>query len=468
MNIKLHKNPLFDFFIMCIDFFLCMVSFGLVRVGLSLFLAAGPIGTAEVAAAAAMAAAMLFMLYVYEFYTKFVRRKYEIVLSVFLASLVTAVVGIVVNILVFGFSWQGMFNVLLASVAAFLLISAEKLILLPVMKRVEGGAALLVIESKEVENALARKIKYSYLELYDAWYVQIDVNNEEEIAHLLAEEFHRYDSIFISPSIPEKLRNRFISYAVTLRKEIYILPDLYNISIMKNEAVQFDDTPAFRLRAFGPTRLQKTLKRGFDILTAFFFIVLSSPLMLLIALAVKLDSPGPLIFKQLRVTEDKKVFYIYKFRTMIENAEQETGPMRAKYGDKRITRVGGFLRLTRLDELPQFFNVLCGQMSVVGPRPERPVFVEQYCREIENYDKRFFVKAGLTGMAQVYSRYDTDARDRTLYDLLYIKDYSMWLDIRIILLTIKIMFVKEAAEGVKEPPVYARRQEEKTGTGVDR
>ena len=99
-------------------------------------------------------------------------------------------------------------------------------------------------------------------------------------------------------------------------------------------------------------------------------------------------------------------------------------------------------------------------MSVVGPRPERPVFVEQYCREIENYEKRFFVKAGLTGTAQVYSRYDTGARDRTLYDLLYIKDYSIWLDIKIILLTVKIMFVKEAAEGVKDPPEYVRKKQE--------
>ena len=461
MNIKLHKNPLFDFFIFCIDLFICIASYFIVRLGLSFFLQIGPMGAKDIADIAVMTGIMLFMLYIYEFYTKFVRRKYEIILSVFLSVFAAAAVNVILNFLVYGLAGrQEQLTVVLVPVVLFALMCIEKLLLLRIMKKIEGGAALLVIESKDVENDLARKIKYSYLQLYEAWYVQIDVNSEREIQNLIENEFQSYDSIFISPSIPEPLRNRFISLAVTLKKEIYILPDLYSISMMKNETVQFDDTPALRLSAFGPTHLQKAIKRGFDLLVSLCCIVISSPVMLLIAIAVKLDSPGPLIFKQLRVTEDRKEFYVYKFRTMIHNAEKETGPMRARFDDKRITRVGGFLRLTRLDELPQFFNVLCGHMSVVGPRPERPVFVEQYCREIENYEKRFFVKAGLTGTAQVYSRYDTGARDRTLYDLLYIKDYSIWLDIKIILLTVKIMFVKEAAEGVKDPPEYVRKKQE--------
>lgn len=459
MNIKVYKNPLFDFFIFCIDLFLCVASYFIVRLLLQASIQIGPLAAAsDIAEIFVSTLVMLFMLYVYEFYTKFIRRKYEIVLCVLIAAIASGAVTAVMNFFIFGLSGrQEQLTVVLVPIVMFTLICVEKMILLKIMKIVEGGNALLVIESKDVENALARKIKYSYLELYKAWYVQIDVNSEAEIQNLLENEFRAYDSIFISPSIPEALRNRFISQAVTLRKEIYILPDLYNITMMKNETVQFDDTPALRLSAFGPTNLQKALKRGFDVLTSLLCILVTWPLMLVIAVVVKLDSPGPVIYKQVRVTENRKEFPVYKFRTMVQDAEKDTGPMFARFGDSRITRTGRVLRSLHLDELPQFFNILFGQMSVVGPRPERPVFVEQNCREIENYEKRFFVKAGLTGMAQVYSRYDTGARDRTLYDLLYIKDYSLWLDIKIILLTIKIMFVKESSAGVKEPPEYERK-----------
>ena len=140
---------------------------------------------------------------------------------------------------------------------------------------------------------------------------------------------------------------------------------------------------------------------------------------------------------------------------MKEDAEKTTGAVLASEDDLRITKIGKFLRSTRFDETPQFFNVLFGQMSIVGPRPERPFFVEKYIKEVENYDKRFFAKAGLTGLAQVYARYETTVKDKIIYDLLYIKDYSFFKDIKLILLTLKIMFVKSSAEGVREKKSYA-------------
>lgn len=173
-------------------------------------------GAKDIADIAVMTGIMLFMLYIYEFYTKFVRRKYEIILSVFLSVFAAAAVNVILNFLVYGLAGrQEQLTVVLVPVVLFALMCIEKLLLLRIMKKIEGGAALLVIESKDVENDLARKIKYSYLQLYEAWYVQIDVNSEQEIQNLIENEFQSYDSIFISPSIPEPLRNRFISLAIT-------------------------------------------------------------------------------------------------------------------------------------------------------------------------------------------------------------------------------------------------------------
>ena len=231
---------------------------------------------------------------------------------------------------------------------------------------------------------------------------------------------------------------------------------------MKSDMVQFDDTPALMVSRFGLTKMQSTIKRAFDIILALAGIALSSPIMAICALMIRLDSPGPVIYKQERLTLHRKPFNIFKFRTMRNDAEKETGAVLATDHDPRITKVGRALRSLRLDELPQLFNILGGSMSIVGPRPERQFFVDEFLEEINNYDKRFFAKAGLTGLAQVYSRYNTDVKDKTLYDLLYIKDYSFWLDIKLILLTVKTMFVKESSQGVVEAPDYAHKNNSST------
>ncbi|SHF52147.1 Sugar transferase involved in LPS biosynthesis (colanic, teichoic acid) [Caldanaerobius fijiensis DSM 17918] len=172
--------------------------------------------------------------------------------------------------------------------------------------------------------------------------------------------------------------------------------------------------------------------------------------MLIIALLIKLTSPGPIIYKQVRITEKNREFNIYKFRTMYKDAEKLTGPVLATDDDPRITKVGKILRAARLDELPQLFNVLKGEMSFVGPRPERPFFVAQFEKQHPTYTYRHNVKAGITGLAQVLGKYTTDFDDKLRFDLMYITNYSIWLDIKIILLTIKTAFMKEASSGVKD------------------
>ena len=458
MDIKLHKNLALDTAVVIVDILLTLAACFLSRTALALF---GINHRVEITLTVVYTVAMITMLFSYEFYTKMLRNKYEIIIS----ALISTMIADAVTLIVYGIQRIhdiSMWHFIIIPFFTFVLISVWKLGFLLLMSHFEGLLKLLVIESEDEENSLARKIKYSYLKLYEAWYIQIDVNSEEAIEEAIATQLPKYDSIFLSPVLPVKVRDMFISTAVSMDKGIFILPDLYNICFMKSDMVQFDDTPALMVSRFGLTKMQSTIKRAFDIILALAGIALSSPIMAICALMIRLDSPGPVIYKQERLTLHRKPFNIFKFRTMRNDAEKETGAVLATDHDPRITKVGRALRSLRLDELPQLFNILGGSMSIVGPRPERQFFVDEFLEEINNYDKRFFAKAGLTGLAQVYSRYNTDVKDKTLYDLLYIKDYSFWLDIKLILLTVKTMFVKESSQGVVEAPDYAHKNNSST------
>jgi putative colanic acid biosynthesis UDP-glucose lipid carrier transferase len=188
----------------------------------------------------------------------------------------------------------------------------------------------------------------------------------------------------------------------------------------------------------GVNQVTKTIE---DVVLALVILAVASPAMLLIALGVKLSSPGPVLYRQQRVTWNGKRFQMLKFRTMPVGVEQETQAVWAKPGEPRATPFGAFLRRFSLDELPQFLNVLRGEMSIVGPRPERPEFVQRFRREIPGYMQKHLVKAGITGWAQVNDlRGDTDLRERIRYDLYYIENWSPWFDLRIILLTVLHVF----------------------------
>ncbi|MBI4358219.1 MAG: exopolysaccharide biosynthesis polyprenyl glycosylphosphotransferase [Candidatus Omnitrophica bacterium] len=185
---------------------------------------------------------------------------------------------------------------------------------------------------------------------------------------------------------------------------------------------------------------RRAVKRTLDVTVSLVSLVLSSPLMALIAIAIKLDSRGPVYFKQTRVGMRGKIFNMYKFRTMQEDAEAKTGPIWAKENDPRITRLGKLLRKTHLDELPQLFNVLRGEMSLVGPRPERPYFVSEFRKLIPHYDRRLYAKPGITGLAQIKRRYDetiADVKKKVRYDVLYIRKMCPVLDFMVLAMTIK-------------------------------
>ena len=183
----------------------------------------------------------------------------------------------------------------------------------------------------------------------------------------------------------------------------------------------------------------REIKRALDILGALVLLLLLGPFILLFALLIKLGSPGPAFFKQVRVGEGGRLFEIVKLRTMRTDAEQQTGPVWARKRDSRVTRLGNFLRKVHIDEFPQLINVLKGQMSLIGPRPERPFFVNRFRREIPNYEQRLAVKPGITGLAQVRYKYDetlADVRNKLTYDLVYVKRMSWSMDARILVWTL--------------------------------
>jgi len=226
---------------------------------------------------------------------------------------------------------------------------------------------------------------------------------------------------------------------------IFAVPDMYEILIAQSQLEHLDGIPVFRLSGFTRKPVE-AWKRLMDIALAVFFGVIALPLVLLAAIAIKIESPGgPVLFRQERVGQGGKVFELLKLRTMIPNAEMLTGPVLAEENDSRITKVGKVLRASRIDELPQLWNVLKGDMSFVGPRPERPVFVQQFRDEMPGYELRHQVKTGITGLAQVEGKYTTPPEDKLRFDLLYVKTMSPIKDIQILLHTLKVMLMRHKA-----------------------
>ena len=223
---------------------------------------------------------------------------------------------------------------------------------------------------------------------------------------------------------------------------IKIIPDMYDIISGQARTNQIYGFPLIEIMPHIMQPWEESAKRLMDILISIIILSLSAPVWIVVAIAIKLNSPGPLVFSQERVGKDGKVFRMHKFRSMFEDAEAKTGPVWATTNDPRVTSVGRFLRKTRLDEIPQFMDVLRGDMSLVGPRPERPHFVAQLAQEIPLYKRRLSVKPGITGWAQIKQGYDTsldDVRSKVKYDLFYIENMSFRMDIKILLMTVYTM-----------------------------
>ena len=264
----------------------------------------------------------------------------------------------------------------------------------------------------------------------------------------ICQEIEKHDAVLLN-DVPAQIRNDILKYCYTNEIRLYTTPKLSDIVISGAEKITTFDTPLLLVKGIGLNLEQRIMKRAMDIVLCSIAMIVAAPIMLIVAIAIKLEDGGPVFFKQERVTIDGKRFDILKFRSMIVDAEKFGEVIPATDHDPRITKVGNVIRATRIDELPQIINILKGEMSIVGPRPERVEHVEKYQEEIPEFVYRTKVKGGLTGYAQIYGKYNTSPYDKLRLDLTYIEEYSILLDIKLILMTLQIMLRKESTEGFK-------------------
>ncbi|MCM1103128.1 MAG: sugar transferase [Clostridium sp.] len=257
--------------------------------------------------------------------------------------------------------------------------------------------------------------------------------------------------------LPAKERNNLMKYCYAHSVRIYFMPKITDVLVKGAEQLNLFDTPIFLIREYELTVEQRFVKRCIDLFCSLLLLVIASPFMLLTALAVKLYDGGPVLYKQIRCTRGERKFAILKFRSMRVDAEKDGVARLSSKNDDRITPVGKIIRKIRLDELPQLINILKGDMSFIGPRPERPEIIEQYKQEMPEFVYRMKVKAGLAGYAQVYGKYNTTPYDKLKLDLTYIENYTVWMDVKLMLLTLKILFVPESTEGIDEGQTTAMK-----------
>lgn len=258
-------------------------------------------------------------------------------------------------------------------------------------------------------------------------------------------------------------RNMLLKYCYSQSIRVYTMPKISDVLIKGADQLHLFDTPLYMTREYALKVEQRMAKRAVDLICSILLLAIASPVMLITAILIKSYDGGPVLYKQIRCTQDRREFYILKFRSMKVDAEKDGVARLAAKNDSRITPVGKFIRMTRIDELPQLINILKGDMSFIGPRPERPEIIEQYMEEMPEFSFRMKVKAGLAGYAQVYGKYNTTPYDKLKLDLTYIEQYSFWLDLKLMLLTLKILIKPESTEGVSGTQTTAL----KNGAGED-
>ena len=293
---------------------------------------------------------------------------------------------------------------------------------------------LIVTSSERSRHEIARSVgKYK---------LQFEICKEVDYTDPnLRELLPKYDTVFVY-DVPIKERTQIVEYCYQNMKNVYISPEMADVVERNSTHVMLDDVSMFQLSSLGLTTEQRVVKRTFDIVVSTVALIVTFPIVLVAAIAIKSYDHGPIFFKQNRATRGGKIFSVYKLRTMHENSENYLSVV----NDDRITPVGSVLRRFRIDEIPQFINVLRGEMSVVGPRPEMLANVFIYTNDLPEFEYRLRVKAGITGYAQIAGKYNTSPKDKLVLDLMYIEEYSFWLDVKLIFQTLIVIFKKDSTE----------------------
>lgn len=311
--------------------------------------------------------------------------------------------------------------------------------------KIDGTKNVMVVGSEESCMAAVRNFESSK-------------NNRHAVKSIVIDNFYEnikaymdsVDIVYLADKLVESEKIAIYDLLIGKNKKLFLNTSFENLVLVNPNIMSIEDESIIEASNFSISPEDDMVKRLIDVLASLAILIVTSPIILVTAVLVKSTSKGPVFYKQIRITKDQKEFGILKFRTMSATAEDSSGPVLASANDARVTKVGKYLRSLRIDELPQLFNVLKGDMSLVGPRPERPFFVEQFQQQNRYYYLRHNVRAGITGYAQVYGKYATDFNSKLNFDLVYIKKYSFVLDVKIMLQTIKILFDKVSSEGVSE------------------
>ncbi|WP_373132245.1 sugar transferase [Ruminococcus sp. Marseille-P328] len=375
-----------------------------------------------------------------------VDRKMNLVIGTVLTCFTVAVLEVFISLAILGnfrFFWK-VFGIYI--IMAFFQSFVLGLVMFPMINvyRKHFPALEILEVYGEYKNSLNDKFKRRK----DKYKISKLINYEDGLEKVYA-ELENYDAILIN-DIPSDKRNELLKKCYEKNKRVYFTPKISDIIAKSSEELNLFDTPLCLCKNLGISNFQLFWKRFFDVVLSGLALIVLSPILLIVAIAIHAEDGGPVFFKQERVTLGGKRFMILKFRSMIVDAEKDGRPHPAGEKDDRITKVGNVIRATRIDELPQLWNIFRGDMSIVGPRPERWEHDEKYTKEVPEWPLRLKVKGGLTGYAQVYGKYNTTALDKLKLDLFYITNYSLVLDVQIIFETLKIVLRKDSTEGFTE------------------
>jgi len=324
-----------------------------------------------------------------------------------------------------------------------LLLAVSRLFVQHLYRNYSGSRRVLII-ARDAEAAFTLIRKFSK---ETGWYHVEKVLTVDQLAWLPS-ILPEVDTVAIGEMLEDKIH--IFGLCIQAGKQVLVVPAVSELLLFNSRTQQIDDLLLFSVNPPTLSGPQRAIKRVFDLAVSAVLSVLVSPLLLLAYVMIRIDSPGPVIYMQERVGLGGKIFNVFKFRSMKLDAEEHSGPVLACEQDPRITKVGRFLRASRIDELPQLLNVMLGEMSFVGPRPERLVFVEQFAAKNPDYLLRLNVKPGITGLAQIWGKYSTAVEDKLRLDLIYTANYSPILDFNIILHTLRVVLLRANAEGIQQ------------------
>ncbi|WP_414838653.1 sugar transferase [Carnobacterium sp. TMP28] len=364
---------------------------------------------------------------------------------------ITIIVQVIMTIAIMAVTFAGRWFTFPRSVLVYTLIVSTvilfiwRAIVYLLYIKLNGTKQVMLVGTKEKVHSAYQNFASAKNERHKVKIVVVDHYYENIKANI-----DEIDIVYLASQIQEEEKIKIYELLIKNEKKLFLNTSFENIVMVNPNIMNIEDESIIEISDFKIPGEDDFIKRVVDILFSAVLLILTSPIMLITVILVKLTSKGPAFYSQVRITQGGKEFNILKFRSMAATAEKDSGPVLASSSDTRITPIGKYLRALRIDELPQLFNVLKGEMSVVGPRPERPFFVDQFQEQNPAYYLRHNVRAGITGYAQVYGKYASDFNSKLNFDLIYIKKYSFFLDTKIMLQTIKILFDKVSSKGLEE------------------